>query len=282
MYYQEPKTETFYSVAYVIMFGVAILFLGAVTLLPIVLFFIYQASWIWFIAWMTPLFGWLNWVTIRHAEKVFWKEKHHAHYEVRDGHFYGTTYRIEEKQRKREHSFPLSDINRVVMLPYIIRIVTRPSREFYDYGNAPRTIKVTAPMIAVVTDNDLVEMLMAENDMTTIDQWVKYFEEQGVPISYSSKLLYYYANKQWYSRTQRHQHLLNDENVVPFKPSAYNNIVEASEILHREWTRKVNDDLSIDELNELHEKKLKKRKRGRLISAFVLGFFMLLAFLSVI
>jgi hypothetical protein len=209
MKYQERPTETFWRVFYV--YG-AIVLIGlslALAVAPLALIYYYP------VAWLIPLlvfvaiggFG-VYWFT-NSFRQLFWKERHHSRYEVTATHIEGVTYRHESGESV-EQSFPLNDILQVVFFPAIVR-KTQPSPTV-RFGRP--TIEF-CPMLAIMTEDDSMEILFDQHDLAAFEQWIQYFDERDISLFYTPKQLYWIgANIS--TRWERFERLRQPEEIIPF------------------------------------------------------------------
>ncbi|UTT43339.1 hypothetical protein [Exiguobacterium aurantiacum] len=209
MKYEERPTEIFWRMFYV--YG-AIVLIGlslALAVAPLALIAYYP------VAWLIPLlvfvaiggFG-VYWFTSM-FRRLFWKERHHSRYEVTATQIEGVTYRHEPGESV-EQSLPLDAIQQVVFFPAIVR-KTQPSPTV-RFGRP--TIEF-CPMLAIMTEDDSMEILFDQRDLPAFEQWIQYFDERDVPLFYTPKQLYWIgANIS--TRWERFERLRRPEEIIPF------------------------------------------------------------------
>lgn len=209
MFYEERRTELFWQFFYVFAGALVIGLSLAVALFPVVLIFNYPVPWLIPLLSLTALGGYgCMWFT-KMFYRLYWKERHLSRYEVDETHVKGITYRIEAGESAKQ-LFPLEDIKQVVFFPAIVR-KTQPSPTM---RGGRRTIEF-CPMLVIMTEEDSMEILFDQRDLTSFEQWMTYFHEHGVPLFYTPKQLYWIGSGMS-TRRERFERLQRPEEIIPF------------------------------------------------------------------
>lgn len=209
MIYNERPTELFWRIFYV--YG-AVVLIGlslALAAAPLVLIYYYPVPWLIPLLVLVAIGGFgVYWFT-NTFRRLFWKEQNHSRYEMTATSIEGVTYRHEPGESV-EQSFPISAIRQIVFFPAIVR-KTQPSPTV-RIGRP--TVEYT-PMLSIMTKDDAMEILFDQRDLVAFDQWIKSFHEQGIPLFYTPKELYWIgANIS--TRRERFERLSRPEEIVPF------------------------------------------------------------------
>ncbi|MFL9650186.1 hypothetical protein [Exiguobacterium chiriqhucha] len=209
MKYQERSTESFWRIFYIVGPIIIIGMTLAFAALPVILILMNPKPWLIPLLSLTVLGGYGVYRFLQLFRQLFWKERHQSHYEVTATYIEGTTYRHEPGESV-EQSFPLDAIKQVVFFPAIVR----KTEAAMPHPYRRRTIEL-CPMLAIMTDEDSMEILFDQRDLAAFEQWIQYFIGDSVPVFYTPKRLYW-IGANIATRRERFDMLRRPEEIIPF------------------------------------------------------------------
>ncbi|ERG67539.1 hypothetical protein [Exiguobacterium chiriqhucha] len=260
MSYQERQTELFWRVFYVVGAIVLIGMTVAFAALPLILIFTNPKPWLIPLLSLTVLGGYGVYRFVKLFRPLFWKERHHSHYTVTATRVEGVTYRHEPGESV-EQSFPLDTIKQVVFFPAIVR----KTEAAMPHPIRRRTIEL-CPMLAIMTEEESMEILFDPRDLVAFEQWIQYFDESDVPLYYTPKRLYWIgANIS--TRRERFDMLRRPEEIIPFTYTG--DLVIDEETAVGLWIETYGSERSKEGLYQAYEAKQKNVKRWTAVGTLV-------------
>ncbi|MBM7577836.1 hypothetical protein [Jeotgalibacillus terrae] len=274
MIYQETNTDMFYRIFYQLFFIGFGLFVLAAGLFPVYLLFTMPSWWILTVAWMTPFLLWIAWYMAKASRQSFMKEKYLSRYEIKDGRLTGVSYRLDEKPRM--HDVDLNDVKRVVVTSYILRLnIHRHTGTLDTHYYTP----VTAPALYIVSDDDVVEMLISDHHNPATNEWLQFFADQGIPVTYTDEIMHFIGHTKFWSVKKREKYVRDGSDLVDYK-APFNWPHDAEELYEKWKNQSPLKRLKIDEIELKTHQENQKKKKLRSFWAVILWILMVIALLS--
>lgn len=209
MKYTEPQTELFWRIFYVLAAFMLTGLACMITIAPLIFIWLNPAPYMIPLLSIVALGGFGVYWFVNMFRQLFWKERHRSRYEMTATHLNGVTWRVEPGESV-EQSVRLEAIEQVVFFPAIVR-KTQPSptvpigRPTIDF----------CPMLAIMTADESVEILFDPRDLDQFERWIAYFHDQGTPLYYTPKWLYW-IGANIATREERFLLFQQPDELIPF------------------------------------------------------------------
>lgn len=230
--YNEPKTEGFYRGVLYFLLLFFLIFGSSMIIFSLWLWTEVEWGWALGLSWLIPLGGFLLWTARKMWRDFTWKEKHRSSYQMDEQSVRGVTYRMEWKEGLTQE-FALSDVVEVTIAPYYTR------RTLNHLG--PRfiarlgfVIEELAPMLIFRTETDRMEILFDSHMNPKLDEWLRFVQQQGVPLTYTPYRLYWLGN-QLISPADRDEYFAKPSDRISYEVEG--GWVQDEQALYDEWNR---------------------------------------------
>lgn len=259
--YNEPKTELFWKAAfYFIMIFLIVLGL-TLTIFPLWVWAEYQSIWVLTVIWLVPIGPFTLYHTWKMYKQYIWKEQHLSAYEMTDTHVRGISYRPEWDYGVTQE-LALDDVQEVVIAPYYVRrtLNSMGPRSIERYGII---IEELAPMLLFRTETERMEILFNAHDNPKVDEWLRFIQAKGLPLTYTPYRMYWLGNKA-IQPEDRDEYFSKESDRIPYEVKG--GWMKDELALNDEWQRVNAGGLRTSmSLKEFEETVKKKRKWGLII-----------------
>lgn len=264
--YTEPRTELFYRGAFYFVILFFIVMGTSFILFPLWVLTQTTSLWVLTLIWLIPVGVFIFWYIVKMWKQFHWKEKHLSSYKIDEGRLHGITYRPEWDHGVTQE-VSLDEIQEVVIAPYIVRknlnVIGPLARQ--RYGN---TIEENAPMLVVRTATERIEILFGPQDYPQVDQWLRFFQDQQLPITHTPYRLYWLGSKA-ITPEQRDDYFNRESDRIPYEIKQ--GWLKDAPALYDEWNSVnaggLRTELTLDEFEQQETKRKKKTTRRWLIGS---------------
>lgn len=159
---------------------------------------------------LVPLGGWVAIKAFSNARTLIWQHNHPTTYSFYRNHFQLDKWKETYVMEPESVRIKLEQIQRVVMAPYIVNEMK------LKYGRIH--IEKNHIMYVIYSSNNKQELFMLPfpNKEDEINIWLKYFQEQKIPVAYTKDILYR-SDRKTFTDEERLERLNNDNRFIPLE-----------------------------------------------------------------
>lgn len=259
--YKEPKTDWFWRGALYFLLLFFLVLGSSMIVFSLWLWREVTTGWALGLSWLVPLGIFVLWSGWKIWRQFEWKEKHLSSYEMNDQVVRGVTHRPEWDYGVTQE-FALKDIVEVTIAPYYIRrMVNAMGPESIRRHGV--IIEELGPMLIFRTEKERMEILFDSQTNPKVDEWLRFVQEQGLPLKYTPYRMYWLGNKA-ISPEDRDDYFKQPSDRIPYEVKG--GWMKDEPALYDEWSRVNAGGLRTSmSLKEFEVEEKKKRKWGRWI-----------------